>query len=946
MKHGKGVYTYESGDRYSGEWRQGKKHGIGRYTFASGDEYHGQWTSDRINGRGTFTIVKTGNRYDGEWADSYRHGFGVLHSGNGDIYEGQWVRGKENGLGVLTYASGALYCGEWKHGQMDGKGCVIDDRNAWSLVEHINGYMISNVAVNADSEIEPEYVEVWNFAQAHVKKKRGASGMVSAADSEELEKLRKENAELKKKYQDLVGKMQSSEEAAVQLASDDLRQQLTYYMNQHAIQEAAVEEAKALGELLEKTKAELTQTKDALAKREEEVSELQAEVSALEKEVASRSPNTAAANGASAAEIQKATEKAEKEAKTLQAKVTSLEKQMAKDTDAWKRREETLQKDIDIEKEATKRVELQLQKELDMLKMGGDKKSEALEKHQADLQQKNNNLQRLCDERTSKAEALEKELEAVKAETAAQAAELAAATAKVDELERENNDRDGKAKEMDDKIKKHKKKIKELEGKMKEAETREENLRKAVEASNGKTQTIQSRVEELETLYDTEKRKARRLFNVIEDMKGKIRVYLRARPFSTSEKERGSTSQVLNFPDEYAVKVYDEGNKATREEKEYLFDRCFTDANGQEDVFEDCRHLMQSAVDGFNVCIFAYGQTGSGKTFTLEGSDSMPGVAPRAMTEVFRIIDALGSGWEVKVSCYMVELYNDKLQDLLGSTAAAKEQGKDVNPKPSDDDKGRLDIKKDAKGIVTVVGVTMLDAGNADELLSLYDQGKKNRKTRSTKMNDASSRSHLVFSVLIETTNLDTRATNTGKLSVVDLAGSERLAKTGIKDKIAIQEATSINQSLSALGNVISALSSGEKGAHIPYRDSKLTMLMSDSLGGNAKTLMFVNVSPSNYNTEETVSSLNYATRVKLIKNNPQKAAESAEIKRLKNQIEKLRAGQRVEGDVQEVADGVGTGDIEEPSGKGGDQGSAPAMMKGGGGRKASSPARKVSKPM
>ena len=471
--------------------------------------------------------------------------------------------------------------------------------------------------------------------------------------------------------------------------------------------------------------------------------------------------------------------------------------------------------------------------------------------------------------------------------------DLAAAGSSNDE---KTQDLTNRIAELEEKVKKLKKKHKDTETKLTAADTKiqttlqeQTNLHQNIAALN--TQIADNNAEYtrkadlVEGQLKSEKDKARRLFNTIEDMKGKIRVFVRTRPFLHTEKAR-KDKMVISFPDEMTVAVNDE--KTLKEKKEYLFDTTFPADSAQERVFDECKHLIQSAVDGFNVCIFAYGQTGSGKTFTLGGSPDNPGVAPRSMSELFQIVEVMPLT-TYSISCYMVELYNDKLNDLLRgvtssvpeeqlspegdapmnakdaiSQALAKEAAKD---KEKEGKAPRLDIKKDQKGTVTIPGVNIVRVASLAELSEVYLTGQSKRNVRMTKMNDASSRSHLVFSILIETTNTETKQTACGKLSIVDLAGSERLAKTGVEDPAAIAEAQNINLSLTALGNVISALSSGQK--HVPYRDNKLTMLMSDSLGGNAKTLMFVNISPANYNTEETISSLNYASRVKLIKNNP-----------------------------------------------------------------------------
>ena len=204
----------------------------------------------------------------------------------------------------------------------------------------------------------------------------------------------------------------------------------------------------------------------------------------------------------------------------------------------------------------------------------------------------------------------------------------------------------------------------------------------------------------------------------------------------------------------------------------------------------------------------------------------------------------------------MLELYQDTLNDLLLPAPSGGRRGGEERTPP------RLDIKKDSKGWVTVQNATVVPVRTKEDMEAAISTGLRARATSATKMNAESSRSHLIFSLVIETTDLQTQGVARGKLSFVDLAGSERVKKSGAAGAT-MKEAQAINKSLSALGDVISALA--QEKAHVPYRNHKLTMLMSDSLGGNAKTLMFVNVSPSDGNLEETQNSLAYATRVRTI---------------------------------------------------------------------------------
>lgn len=375
------------------------------------------------------------------------------------------------------------------------------------------------------------------------------------------------------------------------------------------------------------------------------------------------------------------------------------------------------------------------------------------------------------------------------------------------------------------------------------------------------------RLDELEKLYRDESLQRKKIYNAMEDLKGKIRVYCRVRPMLQFEKDRGQ-EMAVEIPDELTINL-----KWKDKKREFAFDSVFAAADTQEKVFADTKHLIQSAVDGYNVCIFAYGQTGSGKTFTIYGNEELPGITPRGVTELFDILERDSGKASYRVELFMLELYVDDLQDLL----AESKKGEKLMKQP------KLEIKKDPKGVVTVPGATVIEVTSAHQLMAAIEEGQKRRHVSSTQMNRESSRSHLIITVCVETTNLQTQSVARGKLSFVDLAGSERIKKSGSAGE-QLKEAQAINKSLSALGNVISALAT-EQG-HIPYRDHKLTMLMSDSIGGTAKTLMFVNVSPVDANLDETQNSLQYATRVSTIKNNVKQDDNSKEVMNMKKKID------------------------------------------------------------
>ena len=337
---------------------------------------------------------------------------------------------------------------------------------------------------------------------------------------------------------------------------------------------------------------------------------------------------------------------------------------------------------------------------------------------------------------------------------------------------------------------------------MKVAAGEGEKSRAAAAALGAELGELKGKFAEVEAGYKKEMTLRKKYYNIIEDMKGKIRVYCRVRPFNKMEREKGSVYATF-FPDDMTIDV-----QTSRDKKSFTFDQCFQSNSTQEAVFEDTQNLIQSAMDGYNVCIFAYGQTGAGKTHTMYGNPEMPGIAPRAMSELFRLVNENKGTFDTRVRCYMVELYNDGLVDLL---------------KAKKDEEKPLTIKQDAKGIVFVQGATIQDCATLEDLIRFQQYGDGQRHVAATAMNAVSSRSHLIFSILVEAKNLTTGVASVGKLTLVDLAGSERAGKTGATGD-RLKEAQSINMSLSALGDVIGCLSSGEK--FVPYRNNKLTMLL------------------------------------------------------------------------------------------------------------------------
>ncbi|KIK70932.1 hypothetical protein GYMLUDRAFT_149503 [Collybiopsis luxurians FD-317 M1] len=350
----------------------------------------------------------------------------------------------------------------------------------------------------------------------------------------------------------------------------------------------------------------------------------------------------------------------------------------------------------------------------------------------------------------------------------------------------------------------------------------------------------------------------RKLHNMVQELKGNIRVFCRVRPVLPSD-----IPTDMAFPDrrdhrEIALTTASESatGQERKEHYNFVFDKVFEPQSTQAEVFEEISMLAQSCVDGYNVCIFAYGQTGSGKSFTMEGgtTDAMKGMIPRAVTQVFRVAGDLRSkGWEYKMEGQFLEIYNETINDLLGKYEI---------------DKKKHEIKHDPKtGSTRVTDITVVPLHSPTQVHALLSSAQSRRSVASTLMNERSSRSHSVFTLRITGTNSSSGETCEGSLNLVDLAGSERInvsLGSGLNEKDRVKETQNINRSLSALGDVIAAL--GEKGdkgdKHIPYRNSKLTFLLQNSLSGNSKTLMILNLSPLASHLNESLTSLRFATKV------------------------------------------------------------------------------------
>ncbi|KAK7268018.1 hypothetical protein RIF29_20700 [Crotalaria pallida] len=375
-----------------------------------------------------------------------------------------------------------------------------------------------------------------------------------------------------------------------------------------------------------------------------------------------------------------------------------------------------------------------------------------------------------------------------------------------------------------------------------------------------------------------------------------VQVLLRCRPFSEDEL-RSNAPQVLTCNEYNREVAVSQSIAGKHTDRVFTFDKVFGPSAQQKDLYEQAVvPIVNEVLEGFNCTIFAYGQTGTGKTYTMEGeskrSKSRPngelpaeaGVIPRAVKQIFDTLEGQNAEYSVKVT--FLELYNEEITDLLAPEEISKAALEEKQKK-------QLPLMEDGKGGVLVRGLEEEIVTSASEIFTLLERGSAKRRTAETLLNKQSSRSHSLFSITIhikEATPEGEELIKCGKLNLVDLAGSENISRSGAREGRA-REAGEINKSLLTLGRVICALV--EHLGHVPYRDSKLTRLLRDSLGGRTKTCIIATVSPAVHCLEETLSTLDYAHRAKNIKNKPevnQKMMKSTLIKDLYGEIERLKA--------------------------------------------------------
>ncbi|NXE65272.1 KIFC3 protein, partial [Calcarius ornatus] len=401
----------------------------------------------------------------------------------------------------------------------------------------------------------------------------------------------------------------------------------------------------------------------------------------------------------------------------------------------------------------------------------------------------------------------------------------------------------------------------------------QETLRSARAEISQAIEEVHSTNRELLRKYRRELQLRKKCHNELVRLKGNIRVFGRVRPITKEDGEGPEAANAVTFDadDDAVLHLLHKGKQVSFEldkvfppqasqEEVGATVRCWCEGGGSHllltlpclpQVFQEVQALVTSCIDGYNVCIFAYGQTGAGKTYTMEGTAANPGINQRALQLLFSEVRGKAADWDYTITVSAAEIYNEALRDLLGKEPQEK-----------------LEIKlcPDGSGQLYVPGLTEFRVQSVEDINKVFEFGHIKRVTECTNLNEHSSRSHALLIVTVRGLDRSTGLRTTGKLNLVDLAGSERVGRSGAEGS-RLREAQHINKSLSALGDVIYALRSRQ--GHVPFRNSKLTYLLQDSLSGDSKTLMMVQVSPAEKNTSETLCSLKFAERVRSVELGP-----------------------------------------------------------------------------
>ena len=589
----------------------------------------------------------------------------------------------------------------------------------------------------------------------------------------------------------------------------------------------AREEGGQLSADLQQTRASLTKKEEELQKTHGALQQLQEEFEGLQKEMESSQKDNTCVKKQLEEWRQRAADllsELEKERKVSENLKRSAEEQ----ADTAATREERLkQSEVMYEDtiKAAKKREEELEKERDDLK-------KALE----ELQKQYNNVQATVEKLTRELEEASSELTSSK--QALEILQKGAAEA-LDNLEKANT----RSQKAEEKLATVEKEASEKVARLAQLEGELEALQECTMGLEGGDQKellsrMVTKIATLEAAVVAADAKRREAHNQLVELKGNIRVFCRVRPHPSGVAQCAA--------DGTTIRVYAESKPY-----EFVFDRVFKPEVTQSGVFEQVADLVQSALDGYKVCLFSYGQTGAGKTYTMQGGNApgQEGIIPRSISKILETVETLREqGWDYKLEASFVEVYNEQLRDLL---VDGKEAGKITENNA---------IQHLPNGGHTIIqGATRLEIASEYDAAEIVNRAAACRAVESTAMNSSSSRSHSIFMLYITGCHEATETMLQGSLNLVDLAGSERLNRSQAEGQRA-REACSINKSLSSLGDVFAALSS--KQSHIPYRNSKLTHLLQPCLGGSGKTLMFVNINAEPTSAQESLCSLRFASKV------------------------------------------------------------------------------------
>jgi len=383
----------------------------------------------------------------------------------------------------------------------------------------------------------------------------------------------------------------------------------------------------------------------------------------------------------------------------------------------------------------------------------------------------------------------------------------------------------------------------------------EETKEQAIHHLNEEMKKLQKQITDGES-------QRRKLHNAIQELLGNVRVFARVRPYIPQDGSKdGLSGEVIDVHNEEESIEIRSPTEMVKKGHRFNFDKCFGQSTGQDVIFDEVSEFVQSALDGFNVCLMSYGQTGSGKTHTMQGSGSGPmrGIIPRAMEQVGLYKEKMESqGWVYQLQVSFIEIYNELFRDLLkdfpssSSSSSSSSSTVSLNGGP---------IRIDHTGQIMEGDVMMVefDPMNIEEINKIMEVASRARSVGCTDMNAESSRSHSVFTLHLKAINKKKGSELSGKLYLADLAGSERISRSGATGE-RLKETQAINKSLSSMVDVFTAISNGQ--SHIPFRNSKLTHLLKQCLSGDGKTLMMINLSPTADSYQESLCTLKFASHV------------------------------------------------------------------------------------